>query len=339
MPREQFAYLVLRAGPYNLPRRANGPVEGGMKAASSALRIEAWTSSIENRNGEGIVGNSRMFFALKDRVADDAAAHRIAESVILVFELFHGPLLVAHEVEVTLRLPFNACTPKRKILIQEDLVKAALGKKTTEIWSSMLSSEIMTCSFVSDVAFGLAWALTPKVLEFQWLHDALAFYSASIRRFFVWDVDIPNFFENDPILGAKRTELALAEGAFQDAYKSIEAVVGDPGNFGDRFLSRLEARGISHGELVGFENKRSVLETIRVLNEIRDKRSAHGGTPQRGISILDVSECQRCAEFVIQSSLDFISGGAIMDKWLNWYNANPPREVRKGKQSRKSRTN
>jgi hypothetical protein len=307
-----------------------------MKVASTALTLEAWTSSIENRSGGGIVDNSRMFFALKDRIADDAAAHRIAESVILVFEVLHGPLLLAPEIEVILRLPFGACSPRRKVLITEDLVKAALAENTTEIWPHSLASEISSCSFVNDVGFGLAWALTPTVLESQWLHDALAFYSASIRRFFVWDVDIPNYFEND-LLGAKRAELALAEGAFQDAYKSIEAVVGDPGNHRDRFLARLEARGIPHDELIGFETKRSVFETIRKLNKIRDKRSAHGGTQNRGLSVLEVSECQYCAQFVIQSALDHVSGRTLMDKWSNWYETNPPRDSRKRLPRRKKR--
>jgi hypothetical protein len=333
---EQFAYLVIRAGAYGLPRRKDGPVEGGMKAASSALAIQAWTSSVENRRGDGIIGNSRMFFAFKDRRADDLTAHRIAESVLLVFELFNGPLLMAPEIENILRLPFGACSPRSKTLIAEDLANAALAKNTTELWPNVLSSEISTCSFVSDRGFGLAWALTPKVFEFEWLHDALAFYSASIRRFYVWDVDIPNFLENDTKLGAKRAELALAEGAFHDAYKSIEAVVGDPGNFGDRFLTRLAARGVRHDELIGFENKRSVLEVIRGLSEIRDKRSAHGGTPKRGISILEVSECQRCAEFIIQSSVDHLSGGALIDRWSNWYNT-PARGTPKGKHSRTTR--
>ena len=214
------------------------------------------------------------------------AAHRIAESVILVFESLVGPLLPTHEIEVILRLPFSACSSRRKILIAEDLVEAALANKTTEMWPHTLCSEILRCSFVDDRPFGLAWALTPKVLELQLLHDALAFYSASIRRFYVWNVDIPNYFGNDPVLGQKRAELALAEGAFQDAYKSIEAVVGDPGNGGKRFLSRLEARGIPKDELIGFESRGSLSETIQALNKTRDKRAARGRTSQRGLSIL-----------------------------------------------------
>jgi hypothetical protein len=234
MPREQFAYLMLRVGPWGRPRKSNGPVEAGMRIASPALSVKAWTSSVELTSNDSSA-NSRMFFALKNRASNDTVANRIAESVILVFELMQGgPLLLGSDIELVVRLPFTACPPKRTVLIAQDLADAALIEGTSQEWPEALPSEIFNCSFVDPRLFGLGWGLAPTVLEIQWLHDALAFYSASVRRFYVWDVDIP---EADRKLGENRSELAIAEGSFQDAYKAIEAVVGDPGNCGDRFLS------------------------------------------------------------------------------------------------------
>ena len=55
--------------------------------------------------------------------------------------------------------------------------------------------------------------------------------AGNIRRFYVWDVDVIEALEEDDTLGPHRSEsnrsrLALLEGAFQDAYKAIEASFG-----------------------------------------------------------------------------------------------------------------
>jgi hypothetical protein len=131
MSREQFAYLMLWVGPWGRPRKSNGPVEAGMKIASQALSVKAWTSSVELTSDDSSA-NSRMFFALKNRSSNDIVANRFAESVILVFELMQGgPLLLGSDIELVVRLPFTACPPKRTVIAQ-DLADAALIEGTSQ---------------------------------------------------------------------------------------------------------------------------------------------------------------------------------------------------------------
>ena len=109
---------------------------------------------------------------------NDALAEQIAQNVIIVFELFSGPVILAWEVEDSvIRLPFRSCSPRRSVLKYDQLAQAAIANKTTDIWPGILTSEIVQCSYVNDELLGLGWALLPYVMREQWLHDALSFYS------------------------------------------------------------------------------------------------------------------------------------------------------------------
>jgi hypothetical protein len=191
MALEQFAYLMLRVGSLGKPpQMAIGPVEAGMKSGCSEFLMKGWTARIPV-HGMGGNSGSRMFFALRKHGCDDSFAERIAECVIVVFELFGGPLILAPEVEnLVLRLPFHFCSPKHPTLKLERLAQAAIANNTTKMWAATLPSQIVQCSYVDAELLGLGWALVPYVIKNQWLHDSLAFYSASIRRFYVWDVDV-----------------------------------------------------------------------------------------------------------------------------------------------------
>src|ERR1700719_708286 len=90
-----------------------------MKAASSALQIEAWSSSIESRSRKGIVSYSRIFFALKDRFADDAAAYRTAEKRHPSLRIVSRAFFPLPRRRGDFRLPFAACSQRRRVAIEE----------------------------------------------------------------------------------------------------------------------------------------------------------------------------------------------------------------------------
>jgi hypothetical protein len=144
-----------------------------MKSGCSMLSMDAWIGRIDSKR----TGRSRMFLALLSRAQDDALAEQIAQNVIIVFELFSGPVILAWEV---IRLPFRSCSPRRSVLKYDQPAKTAIANKTTDIWPGILTSEIVQCSYVNDELLGLGWALLPYVMREQWLHDALSFYSTSV---------------------------------------------------------------------------------------------------------------------------------------------------------------
>lgn len=101
-----------------------------------------------------------------------------------------------------------------------------------------------------------------------------------------------------------REELPRLEAAFQDAYKAIEAIVGDPSSDPRRFTLQLSAAGLSPTSQVGVFTKRELSEAIRALNDTRDRLVAHGSSPRRNaIDLRDVIDAQGCAEFILVHSL------------------------------------
>jgi hypothetical protein len=101
-----------------------------------------------------------------------------------------------------------------------------------------------------------------------------------------------------------RDELPRLEAAFQDAYKAIEAIVGDPSKDARKFQLQLSAAGLSRASEVGVFTKRQLSAAIRALNDTRDRRVAHGSSPRsNSIDLREVIDAQACAEFVLVRSL------------------------------------
>jgi hypothetical protein len=120
-------------------------------------------------------------------------------------------------------------------------------------------------------------------------------------------------------IATNRSILAEGETAFQNAYKAIESVVGDPPKDDIKFEKRLSKIGLLAAEKIGYKRKRTLLESIREFEIIRNKRVAHGSTPSRGLTVLEVLECQACAKHIIEAALDCLAGPTSMSKCGRWY--------------------
>jgi hypothetical protein len=321
-----FAYLILRVGSHLGYRgKRSGPLAMAMRKASREHGIHTWMSNVQ----AGMMADNtlRTFFVLNGQSAVDDLAHEIAESIIFATELFYGPLIEAGEDNLTLRLPLAACSTQRRNLKVRDLVEAAVAEQAIPTWRGILTGEIGNCKFIPDEYLAVGWVLSPYVRQNARIHDALSFYSASVRRFY----PPPSIVEEACAVGIdlgrpNRSILASAEGAFQDAYKAIEAVIGDPPSADEKLAQRLESAGLHANEEVGLVNKRPLLTAIRELNRTRDQRAAHGSTPRRGLSVLEVLECQKCAQLVLQAALDHITRYKVIEHYFTWQSRHPHRK-------------
>jgi len=59
---------------------------------------------------------------------------------------------------------------------------------------------------------------------------------------------------------------------------------------------------------VGFDRKTAIATVIRKMNKAREKRSAHGSTPQRTIRPAELLEFQACAEVIVLAGLEKARG-------------------------------
>jgi hypothetical protein len=85
-----------------------------------------------------------------------------------------------------------------------------------------------------------------------------------------------------------------------DAYKAIEAIIGDPRKDNRRFRAQLEAAGLDPDVAVGHRTRRPLIDEIRAFNQIRDTRAGHGTRPRKTpITTEELAAVQQCASYVI----------------------------------------
>ena len=99
--------------------------------------------------------------------------------------------------------------------------------------------------------------------------------------------------------------LALEQVVLQ-SFRTVEALVGEPGKNEKRFQDRLRAYGIKHNELVGFRSrhKHKLTDRLRWLQGLRDEVAAHGKRRrQKPLTMVEVMEAQHLADAVLGHAL------------------------------------
>ena len=98
--------------------------------------------------------------------------------------------------------------------------------------------------------------------------------------------------------------VGAAESAFQNAYKAIEAVVGDPGkDRSDRKIkTRLQAIGLDPFEPIGYLIKEPWIERFKRYYAMRDSIAAHGsGKHKRPLKMAEIIDLQAMARHILLS--------------------------------------
>lgn len=99
--------------------------------------------------------------------------------------------------------------------------------------------------------------------------------------------------------------IANAESAFLNAFKAVEAFVGEPSEnrTEEKLRERLARRSISADEPVGYSTKRTVLEWILLNHPLRDSIAGHGiGRQKRPLTVAEIIELQAVARYLILAS-------------------------------------
>jgi hypothetical protein len=97
---------------------------------------------------------------------------------------------------------------------------------------------------------------------------------------------------------------AKLEAAAVCAYKGVESIMGDPPKDNRKLMAILSSLGLNATELVGFarseRGRRPVIDVVRELNMLRDRRAAHACIPSpMQLSYSDVVEFQHFASTVL----------------------------------------
>jgi hypothetical protein len=152
--------------------------------------------------------------------------------------------------------------------------------------------------------------MLPTVLQNPFF-DAVHFFQASIREYCFIGDSIPEVLNGYLTSPTSRLDFVRAENAVLNAFKSIEAIIGDPPKNEVKFRAKLKQVGIDPDELAGYSSysgigeKEPIANKIRKFSRLRDKKAAHGRSSlDRRISYYEIMDIQGCAQAVIEIAID-----------------------------------
>lgn len=152
-----------------------------------------------------------------------------------------------------------------------------------------------------EVLKGIMPLLGKAILDSK-AHLAMSYLFESTKQL-GWDVCDWREERYDPE-ATRYVSVGAAESAFQNAYKAIEAIIGDPGkDRSDRKIkTRLQATGLDPFESVGYLVKEPLLERFERYYRMRDSIAAHGsGKKKRPLKMGEIIDLQAMARHILLS--------------------------------------
>ncbi len=251
---------------------------------------------------------NRFFFHFPEYYCDEKKATHIGESVLLGIEISFGHFDALFSPDPIYAFPSSLFEQKGFITVDELIgyeESKPYGQRVVEFPRELLSAQ-----WIFEIYIKAAWKIATVLFENQSLFNGANFLKSSQERFFVWPGQYDEVI-GDTSVARAGWEQAKLEDALFNAYKTIEAVIGDVPKDDRKFFSKLEQVGINPQEIVGYKSKKEIHTVIRDFNEERDKKAAHGKTPNRDIAIGLMFEYQACARFVLITAIESYLGEPI----------------------------
>ena len=180
------------------------------------------------------LGNGRFIFRFKNKTRDDNKAQKISDALLANIELIYQTAVVPSGYSPL------AYWLENKIIFDRYFLKLEQLKKN----NSDLFFRLNHSAFLPRSVVRYAWKILPITLQ-QPFFDAVHFYQASIREYcFVGD-SIQEVFNGYLISPVSRYDLVRAENAVINAYKAIEAIIGEPPKNEMKFRQKFEELGIN----------------------------------------------------------------------------------------------
>jgi hypothetical protein len=249
--------------------------------------------------------SARICIELAGRQSSKAritTANKIVSAIGGLFAQVHHT--VYHEFE-----PYQI--PKRAIARSE--VNLRILEQVEALTSagpsnSALKRRLGTLIVIPRSALASIFYLLPFVLGSEDLYNACAFFRSCCSDYNLMDGVVSDVLHEPRREPENERERLALENVVLQSFRTVEAIVGEPGKDEKRFHARLEAWGLSHRERVGFPGKRKkrLEDRIRWLQSARDSAAAHGKrrrtTP---FTMFEAMEAQHLADAVLHRALWF----------------------------------
>lgn len=254
------------------------------------------------------------------------SAQRVADALDATLRLLHGPTLRDHARAIgfprALQLPVPASRANgapipdcSTVVSRSDLVRHDRSRDDDQVIGDlMIGSLLEECIWVPELDEALE--MLPVSVRSPYF-EAVHFYRESIEHFYFYDPDIRMTLADRERAPATQVERTRVEAAVWQAFKALEAIIGDPPKDERKFQNKLQSHGIDPDEQVGFqpcsvpesEHGDTPLEAmsakIRKMGACRDKRAAHGSRtgPDRTISYYELMDFQACSQVCVITAI------------------------------------
>lgn len=306
---------VLNAKPFQLPG-VLGSLGIEVQPVSVLMQV-GWSvydaDKQQTRSGCSDLGARRLFaISIRGGERNDKLAQQVADAAVAALVLSNPNIGPEYPAALPVRL--DKLGDRREVTFQqllEDDVQRDPGERRGQFGLRVL---LGTTYGVAPPTLEWIWDMVYAMLCDSYLFDAVHFYWASVREFSFTGDAIDEVLDDINATPGSKIALVRAENAALNAFKAIEALIGDLPNDDQRCGQKIQDIGLDPSDLVGWDvcPKRPLLEQLRGLSHLRDKRAAHARTMQdRRIAYFEMMNAQYLAEaFVLAYSEKVLSDSA-----------------------------
>lgn len=175
-----------------------------------------------------------------------------------------------------------------------------------DIYLNWIRNRLTSFVMIGPSRLATVFYLLPFVLQNEDLFNACAFFRSSCSEFCFMDGVVSDVLYEPKREPENESERLALEHLVLQSFRTVEAIVGEPGGNEERFRERLKARGLDWNERVGFRgrSRRRLEDRIRWLQGVRDAAAAHGKRRRLNpLTHYEVMEAQHLADSVLQRAL------------------------------------
>jgi hypothetical protein len=242
--------------------------------------------------------NPRYLLKIEDGIRDDDFAQDLVDTVMLSVAIKNEMYLDDNP----LAIPVESSLYKDGTIKIESLI-GSRGINSQEYYA--LGEGIGLPKEILDYI----WQTVPVIFENQYITDAVSFYLESIKSTWICDEDIDEIRLDGFDMSPSPFDKASIETSYQNAFKAIEAIIGEPPDDLVKLKNKLEQAGINPENLVGLyelnSNDKKLIEKIVDMQKIRNKKAAHGKTLKAGrnIGYYELKDKQALSRYIILSHI------------------------------------
>lgn len=292
----------------------------------SIISVHVGTGEAERViESEGFYIATKLIFQKRDGGARSLDNHSETGRYVIVFkgkddqqktqaitEAINHLLVFSDEVQL-IPFPFEIIPisgeelSKERISV-EDVVAGVYPFGGSEDDRAFLTAGLISAIKYPCEVINQAFQNVPVVLMCEPVSQALSFYKQfKSEGYRDWHDAIVAVHDPEKAPG-NREEQARMESALFHAYKSIEALVGEPGK-PERFMRVMERWGLDPNFIIpNREEGKTVVKQIYELQKIRDKKAGHGhkSRSSKPVTCYEILKAQRLAKHVISRAIESV---------------------------------